>query len=265
VSTKQITPYEMIYTSPRIAIVVPCYNEASRLPVSDFVHAFEQFVHVSFCFVNDGSSDDTRHVLEDLVSDRNQACVLSLKSNRGKAEAVRIGIKHVLSWQSQVFVGYWDADMATPFAEIPRFIEVFSKRSSVQFICGSRVLRMGALIERFWYRHYAGRIFATAASLVLGIPIYDSQCGAKLIKAELAKSIFNEPFISRWLFDVELLARTIIALGEEQASQAIFELPLETWEDKGESKVTPYQYFMKAPYDLLRIFWHYRQIHKFWL
>jgi dolichyl-phosphate beta-glucosyltransferase len=248
----------MLYNWPKTGIVVPCYNEASRLPATDFIRFLDQFSEISFCFVNDGSSDKTQEVLEGLANDRtNQAAVIKLESNKGKAEAIRIGMKHILSWQSFEFVGYWDADAATPLSEIPRFIEVLKERSPTQFVCGSRIRRMGALIERFWYRHYLGRILATVASLILQMPVYDTQCGAKIIRVELARNIFNDPFLTRWFFDVELLARTKIILGEEKARQAIFEVPLENWQDKGDSKLSLLD-CIRSPYHLLRIFWNYR-------
>jgi dolichyl-phosphate beta-glucosyltransferase len=249
----------MLRSGPEIGVVVPCYNEAKRLRVSQFVDFWERDSEIGFVFVNDGSLDNTDEVLGYLAKDRErQVEVVNLPSNQGKAEAVRAGIKHALSRSSCNLVGYWDADLSTPLDEIPRFMEVLQELPAVQFVCGSRIRRMGAVIKRFWYRHYVGRIFATAASGVLGIPIYDTQCGAKMIKAELARKVFDEPFLSKWLFDVELLARTLALLGKEKARKAIFELPLENWEDKGDSTITLYQYFVRAPFDLVRICLHYR-------
>ncbi|MFQ6070884.1 MAG: glycosyltransferase family 2 protein, partial [Candidatus Aminicenantales bacterium] len=123
---------------------------------------------------------------------------------------------------------------------------------------GCRLKRMGATIERHWYRHYFGRVFATGASLVLGLPIYDTQCGAKLLRAELAGILFERPFISRWLFDIELLARMIQLLGRKKVMTSVVELPLERWEDKGESKVK-LLYIPKVPFELLLIGLTYRK------
>lgn len=250
----------MLPNRPKIGIVVPCHNEAARLRVKGLISFFEQYSRITFCFVNDGSTDNTQEVLEDLAEGREeQVAIVKLESNKGKAEAIRVGIKHIQSWRICDFVGYWDADMATPLSEIPKFIDILDQRSDVQFLCGSRIRRMGAEIERVWYRHYLGRIFATAASLVLQLPAYDTQCGAKMIKTELASKLFDKPFLTSWLFDIELMARTIAIVGRSQANQAIYELPLEIWQDKGGSKVKA-SYFLKAPFELLKILWSFRGV-----
>jgi dolichyl-phosphate beta-glucosyltransferase len=250
----------MLLNRPKIGVVVPCHNEATRLPVEGMIRFFEQYSRITFCFVNDGSTDNTQEVLEDLAEDRaEQVAIVKLESNRGKAEAIRVGIKHIQSWRICDFVGYWDADMSTPLSEIPKFIDILDQRSGVQFLCGSRIRRMGAEIERVWYRHYFGRMFATAAGLVLQLPAYDTQCGAKMIKTELATKLFDKPFLTTWLFDVELMARAITIMGRSQANQAIYELPLEIWKDKGESKIKA-SYFLKAPFELVKIFWSFRDI-----
>jgi len=224
----------------------------------DYTHLFDEFLESSFCFVNDGSSDSTLGMLKDFEKGRrNQVAVVNLGANSGKGEAVRVGVNHILSIHSLDFVGYWDADMSTPLSELHRFVQVLKRRPAVQLVCGSRIRRMGAVIERFWYRHYLGRVFATAASLVLRMPIYDTQCGAKLMRPELAKQIFAKTFLSRWLFDVELLARTKRVVGKDKVNQAVFELPLVKWQDMGQSKVSFYHYFIRAPFDLIRIFLRY--------
>lgn len=238
---------------PETWIVVPCYNEANRLPVEAFISFIAARPEIGFCFVNDGSADGTIDVLNRLAErGGGRAVALDQTVNRGKAEAVRAGMKHVLDSFAPKWVGYWDADLATPLEDIPRFQSLAEQREGTSFILGSRIRRMGAEIDRKPARHYLGRIFATTASAVLGLPVYDTQCGAKLIKADLAAKIFDRPFVSRWLFDVELIARTICVLGRDQASAALFEVPLDRWTEVGESRVKP-SHFLKAPMELLKI------------
>ena len=155
------------------------------------------------------------------------------------------------------FVGYWDADLATPLSTILEFIEKFQSSRALVAVCGSRILRLGADIRRSVFRHYFGRVFATVASNILNIPVYDTQCGAKLFSAEHAELIFYEHFISRWFFDIELFARSIELMGRHKTVNSIYELPLTKWHDHGVSKVT-WGSIIRTPVDLFRIFYHYR-------
>jgi len=142
-------------------------------------------------------------------------------------------------------VGYWDADLATPLEEIARFRAVLATHSRVALVLGARVQMLGRLVRRRPIRHYLGRIFATGVSLFLQLPIYDSQCGAKLMRNEAALApLFDEPFCVDWTFDVELLARLIRLRGRAAARESLYELPLERWEDVAGSKVAPGDFFV---------------------
>ncbi len=246
-------------TALRTGIVIPCYNEQDHLQADAFVEFAARHPNVRFEFVNDGSTDETQAKIEEIAGAVGEsASVMALPDNRGKAEAVRQGMHELLADPALQWVGYWDADHATPLEEIARFMSLAGARPELHFICGSRIKRMGATVERFWYRHYFGRIFATAASLALGLPIYDTQCGAKLIRTELAERLFERPFISRWLFDIELIARMIQDEGRAAVEQALFELPLDRWRDPGSSKVR-LSYIPRVPIELFRIRWAYRK------
>jgi hypothetical protein len=83
---------------------------------------------------------------------------------------------------------------------------------------------------------------------VLGLPVYDSQCGAKLIRADLVPSVFDEPFTSRWLFDVEILARLRNRYGVDGVLRMVREVPLGTWTDVPGSKVRS-GHMLRVPYE----------------
>lgn len=240
-----------------IAIVIPCFNEAHRLSPGPFVSFLDDRGDLSFVFVDDGSTDQTSEKLEQIrVATGPKSTVLRLADNRGKAEAVRQGILRALQ-DAPAHVGYWDGDLATPLSEIPTFIE-FSNDSARKMIFGSRIQRLGAEIERHWYRHYPGRIIAFWINVILRLPVHDTQCGAKLIEADLARQIFTEPFLSSWLFDVELFARIIALYGRSEAATMIYEVPLQRWRDVGDSKIAP-SYLPRIPLELFRIYWKYRK------
>ena len=239
------------------AIVIPCYNEARRLPVDEFARASDGEPDVDFCFVDDGSTDKTIDIINALRKGRDdRVFVLQLPVNQGKGEAVRRGILHMLAQRDYSVVGYWDADVSTPISELPRLLEAISNSDRYVMLSGCRVRRLGARIHRHWYRHYLGRIFATVVSLMLRLPTYDTQCGAKLFRSTYAASIFERPFVSRWFFDVELFCRVEQLLGISVAER-ILEAPLESWIEKKGSKLKLRDY-LRVPIELARIRTTYR-------
>jgi len=242
---------------PGVLIVVPCYNEAQRLPVERF-REFMEGSSVGFVFVDDGSRDQTLNVLEQLRhSHEDRVHVLQLKINQGKAEAVRRGINFALE-RAPSYTGYWDADLATPLDAIPRFIAVLEEHPNLDMVFGARVKLLGRNVRRRLARHYLGRVFATVVSVMLRLPIYDTQCGAKALRVRPEiRALFNKPFLSRWVFDVELLARYINGVGSaDVAADRIYEYPLEEWQDVAASKVKGTD-FVKAFRDVIRIYWNY--------
>lgn len=232
--------------------MVPCYNEAGRLPVIEF-RQFLETTDVDFVFVNDGSRDNTSAILSGLgKSCPERVTVLDETVNRGKAEAVRLGIEFALEcgWK---FVGFWDADLATPLTDIPQFLDVLERRPELDMIFGARVKLLGRYVERRAARHYLGRVFATFVSTMLDLPIYDTQCGAKMFRAQpFGKALFGAPFLSRWVFDVEIIARYLREVGPERAAEGIYEFPLMRWVDVAGSKLKATD-FLVAFFDVLRI------------
>lgn len=232
-----------------LCLVVPCFNEAARLDLARF-HAFAAHrPDVRFLFVDDGSTDGTLRRLQALIAeDPARFGVLRMPENRGKAEAVRRGMLHALAGPS-TYAGFWDADLATPLEEIPAFVGALEDNPAVSVVLGSRVRLLGRSVERRTLRHYLGRVFATAASLTLGLPVYDTQCGAKLFRnVPAVRSLFAEPFTSRWIFDVELLARVVsqARAGGPSAHETVLELPLRRWRDVAGSKLRTSD-FLRVP------------------
>jgi glycosyltransferase involved in cell wall biosynthesis len=240
---------------PTTIVVVPCFNEALRLDVTAFTSFLTQHPSIALLFVDDGSTDDTPLVLERLRQQHpKQICTLRLSANIGKAEAVRRGVQIALRRQLE-FVGYWDADLATPLDAIPTLREILLSQPQLSLAMGSRVSLLGRQIRRNGLRHFLGRAFATAASLVLRLPVYDTQCGAKLFRATPdVTALFAEPFNSRWIFDVEILARMMTSTV--MPHEAIYEYPLERWRDIAGSRLKPRD-FLRAALDLASIYWRY--------
>lgn len=240
----------------RIVVVVPCYNEASRLDTAAFVRFVRGTSEVEFLFVDDGSTDATMELLKQICkASPTRLAFMCLPANRGKAEAVRQGVLTALN-TGAAYVGYWDADLATPLEAIHTFARVLDRAPRIELVMGSRVQLLGRRIERHASRHYLGRIFATTASFALGLRVYDTQCGAKLFRStpEMA-ALFEAPFRSRWIFDVELLARLMDGRrgGAPAPEQIIYEEPLTDWSDVGGSKLKAKD-FVTAFFELARIY-----------
>ena len=237
-------------------LVVPCFDEASRLRVDSFSEYLQQDPDTDFLFVDDGSQDETPRILAALAEgSAGRVAVLTQPTNRGKAEAVRLGMKHAFE-RGVRYAGYFDADLATPLGELSRLRAVLNERPDIEMAFGSRVQLLGRNIQRRPLRHYLGRVFATVASEVLGLAVYDTQCGAKLFRAgPEVRELFDEPFLSNWVFDVELIARWRAAEqqpGRRPAGEVIYELPINEWVDVTGSKVRPSD-FVRALVEIGRI------------
>jgi glycosyltransferase involved in cell wall biosynthesis len=236
-------------------VVVPCYNESKRLRQDDFLHYVEQNDDVAFLFANDGSRDNTLEVLQELTAKHERLLMLDIQPNGGKAEAVRKGMLYAAEQYKPDYIAFWDADLATPLEEIEPMVKWADK--GYDAVMGLRLMRLGAKVKRKTMRHYLGRCFATVASMMLKLPVYDTQCGSKLFRREVVEAIFQEQFITRWLFDVELLARYKQRYGVEQAIQKIYEYPLFQWEDVDGSQLKSRDFF-KAPLELMKISKRYK-------
>lgn len=247
--------------------MVPCYNEERRLDPD----AFRRFVddpdprlaRVRFLLVDDGSRDRTIDVIRALERDRpDRFRALQLARNSGKAEAVRRGMTRAIRTGEDgapipEVVGYWDADLAAPLDAIPDLLDILARDPRAKIVLGARVRLLGRDIDRKPHRHYLGRVFATLASLVLRLPVYDTQCGAKLFRVDdRLRAALDEPFRSRWIFDVELLARLARGRVPELVREAR-EFPLRRWRDVRGSNVRPTD-FLKAAWELCGIARRYR-------
>ena len=223
-----------------LTLVVPCYNEANRFDAGRCGAALGRFPGLQLLLVNDGSSDATEAVISAFAAtSAGRVRTLSLTQNCGKAEAVRVGMQAALDGGAG-WVGFWDADLATPLEALEEFSAAAARHGEARALIGSRVRLLGREIDRNPVRHVLGRMFATAASVTLDLPVYDTQCGAKIFLAdETLRSALQEPFASRWIFDVELLQRLDTAwlrTTGRRATAYLIEVPLLAWQDvKGSS------------------------------
>ncbi|HEY0872033.1 MAG TPA: glycosyltransferase, partial [Vicinamibacterales bacterium] len=245
---------------PRTVVVVPCFNEASRLDGEAFAAAVDVYPGLEFLFVDDGSTDGTAQVLERLVARNPERLAwLKLPQNSGKAEAVRQGMLAAFAANPDL-VGFLDADLATPISELTSMAAMFEDEE-VLAVLASRVAMLGRDIRRSTWRHYTGRVFATLASTVLDLQVYDTQCGAKLFRnTPVVQEVFASPFLSSWAFDVEILARMreLHRAGQiPDLTRVVVEVPLKRWMDVRGSKISLTDSII-ATSQVLMIGWRYR-------
>lgn len=212
-------------------IVIPCFNEERRLAPAA-VTALVDAARCNVLLVDDGSTDGTLALLESIAAANPHVKVHSMRQNVGKSEAVRNGLLEALA-SGTPFVGFTDADFATPPAEMAKLVNV-ARVDDLRVVIGSRVGLLGHKIARRNLRHYTGRLFATFSSIVLGFGVYDTQCGAKVFAADDAlAAALRQRFVGRWSFDVELLGRLAAWGGTEK----FLEVPLGEWREVDGSKL----------------------------
>ena len=241
-------------TLNRTLLIIPCYNEANRLDISAFHADFIEYKTTDFLFVNDGSTDNTIGILVDFSANFSNVKFLDFKENKGKAESIRSAVLNT-NLEQYEHVGYLDADLATPVSEWQKLSHFILQNPNYKFVMGIRHRRLGNTIERSGARHYLGRIFATIISTsILKVGVYDTQCGAKIIEKELAKKLFEKPFITKWIFDVELLLR----LKKLKDLKEVYEFRLDVWIEKGESKIRLSD-FLLLPFQILKLYFYYNR------
>lgn len=217
----------------KTAIIIPCYNEEKRIQ-QELVAQLVAATTVNVYLTNDGSTDNTAAVLENIAQSMPERCfVINYAKNRGKANTIFEAANYLLAGKNYTHIGYFDADFSTPVQEIIRMLNRLN-RNPYKFLIGSRIKLLNHDINRKVYRHIIGRIIITLVNIKLKLVIYDTQCGAKLFPVAIAKVAFNQSFRTSWLFDIEIFLRLqqqgLLKLGEE--------FPLRVWTDVDGSKLS---------------------------
>jgi len=221
---------------PPIIIIVPCFNEALRLQMTPFLTFVAKYPEVELCFINDGSTDNTGDVIKQLESQSNSITTINLSKNKGKGEAIRQGILNALPTNVN-YIGYLDADLSTSLEEFYDLYKIMLTHNA-KIALASRIKKADTNIERSLTRHLVGRTIATIIDKKLKLGCYDTQCGAKIFSAETLKQTTNEPFLTRWFFDIELFMRIKKITGQLNA----VEVPLTSWHHVKNSKLNLFSF-----------------------
>lgn len=221
-----------------VGVVIPCYNEEDRLSSDQFRNFAYQNLGYHLCFVNDGSTDNTMKVLEELrKGNESNISIYNCEKNGGKAEAVRQGIQYLMQDEQLDYIGYLDADLSTDFRDFDDLVKTM-ETSKFKIVSGSRISRMGADITKESARKIISKTINIIIQKILGMPFKDTQCGAKVMNREIASSMFQKKFITKWLFDVEIFIRMRKHYGKKEATTMICEQPLKRWIHADGSKLS---------------------------
>lgn len=193
--------------SVSLSIIIPAYNEASRIGRTlreTFAYLNEHEGDSEVLVVDDGSDDETVKVAEDIfvaMSGCADARVIRLQTNRGKGNAVRTGL---LAARATVAL-FSDADLSTPIAEAQKLIAPI-RAGRYDLVFGSRALNRTLIgVRQPWMREQSGRIFNQVMGLMTGLQYRDTQCGFKAFRMDVARPIIEQARIDGFGFDVELL------------------------------------------------------------
>ncbi|MBZ0273911.1 glycosyltransferase family 2 protein [bacterium] len=228
---------------PRLSVVIPAYNEESRLPAT-LARLREYFASdgdVEVIVVDDGSADDTRKIAGDIAKDWPALRVVANDRNRGKGYTVRHGVQEAAG----DVVLFYDADSSTPIEEYEKLRPHLEAGADVAI--GSRSLPGSDVrVHQPWYRETMGRMFNLFVRLVAVRGIVDTQCGFKAFRLPAARAVFARQKLSGFSFDVELL---FIA---RRLGYSIKEVPI-VWINSPASRVHPVWDSLRMFLELLKI------------
>lgn len=189
-----------------LSVVIPAYNEEKRLPetlkkVRDYLNG--QNYEWEVIVVDDGSKDNTKSAVTDMVKDWPSFRIVSYTPNRGKGFAVKTGMLAARGdWRLLM-----DADNSTDLKEVEKLLKF---KEDYEVIIGSRYLNKDSIkVKQPLMRRMVSRFGNILIRVVLGIKSVDTQCGFKMFSSAATEKIFPLQTIDRWGFDMEILAIAI--------------------------------------------------------
>ena len=224
---------------PRLSIVIPAFNEESRLPatlavLAEFVAGKSAEVIVAV----EKSTDNSLELASKFAASHPQFRVLANDVQRGKGFAVKRGM---LAAKGE-YVFFMDADLSVPIGTVDVFSAEFESNHDVQILVGNRQHAASEIVAaQGWLRRTMGQMFNRVVRLISRLPLRDTQCGFKAFRREVAQDLFAAQTIDGFAFDVEIL------LLARRRGYAMADLPVE-WRNSTASKV-------HIVHDSLRMLW----------
>ena len=239
---------ELSVLIPKLSVVLPLYNEEACLKenfetIKTYLDAWGSGYEV--ILINDGSSDSTLSIMEDIAGANPQVRLVNNTENRGKGHAVKSGILKA----ARKYIIYTDADLAVPVYFIGNCLKHLDAGPPI--VIGSRHLPESSFkIREGFLRRFLGEIFRTLARFALGLKVSDITCGMKGFERNTALKIFSRSKIERWGYDAEVLF-----LGR-RLGYDIAEIPVD-WYHSFDSKVKVGAASVKTLMEMFQIGYNY--------
>ena len=186
----------------KVAVILPVYNEAKCIAKTwDSVLKFSNArPYYHFIFVNDGSTDQTKQILDTklAMTSNSKIKVIEYEKNKGKGFAVKTAIKCV----HEQYICFIDSDLAYSLEHLDLLVD---KLDEFDVVIGCRNLVPESIKRVNLNRKLAGKIFNFISRKLLNLPFYDMQAGIKGFKKDVAKEVFQKQEMAGFSFDVELI------------------------------------------------------------
>lgn len=235
-----------------VHLVIPCYHESGRIGpfLAELCETLAPLGGITIRVVEDGSDAAEKQRMQAIIDTQRAKSPLLLEplflqQNLGKGGAI------YTAWNDEKtadWLAFVDADGSCSASEVARLITLAREAPANTALFASRVKMLGKTVRRDFSRHLIGRIYATLVSELLDIPVYDSQCGLKLVPRIHFERIASKLTIHGFAFDVELLA-TLLDTG-----CAVHEAPI-SWHETPGGKV----HLLRDSWRMARDVWRVRQ------
>ena len=193
-------------TPPRVAlsVVLPCYKAAAlaRASVMRLTHAFAGRIPSYEIIVVDDGIGDCEPLLRGLpTGPGGQVHVITLPQNRGKGGAVAAGMK-AASGDVRVFT-----DIDIPYGTTPiMLVESLIRARGFHMVIGDRTFPQSRYdTELSLGRRMASAFFSKVTATLVTGGFFDTQCGLKGFRGDIAEALFGLQSVERFAFDVELI------------------------------------------------------------
>lgn len=231
---------------PELSISIPCYNEEKRLPekLKPYIKYLEKNIpHYEMILVDDGSTDNTLQVLNQLAAMHPEIKVVHSEKNRGRGFGMKTGVLAA----SGRYILETDADLPVSPDQIVPFMDFLDQNPEYAFVIGSREHPdSGFVVKQPLSRVFAGKVFHILFMFFFKSRFKDVMCGFKMFRHDVAGDIF------KYVYDEKYLAAGEIIFVANKFGHKIKELPV-VWEDDKRSKVRIVRDTLRTLWGLLKL------------